>query len=258
MRWPRPRPRRDYGWACREGLSPSRDLHGRRLHPTRSSTTTRAGTHAVTGGYLVRDPGLPTLIGRYLYADSYDGGPLLLARLAGDDGRRAAALPRAQHLVSFGEDACGHVYVVSIDRGSVSGSRTARRAPACSSRRRRRCPRWPPGGGAVAGRVRPHRPARADPGRGQGPRRPPREAADRAHRERGLPRHDPRPPRRLDARPRPHLAPRAAAARSSASARRRRRSSASAARSAATSASRCACRSPRSTRPATPAAPRGG
>ena len=33
----------------------------------------RPRPHAVTGGYVVRDPGLPTLRGRYVYADYFDG-----------------------------------------------------------------------------------------------------------------------------------------------------------------------------------------
>ncbi len=205
-----------------------------------------AGTHAVTGGYVVRDPGLPTL-----------RRPLRLRRLL---RRRRSARSRSRRRARPTTAPTGLPTVREPRRPSArtpagtstscrstaaasSGSRTARPAPACSSRRRRRCP--PPAAGRRRrrpGRARPHLAARADPGRAQGPRRPPRDAADRAHRERGLPRHDPRPPRRLGARC--ARAPRsaAAAARSSGSARRRRRSSASAARSAATSASRCACR----------------
>ena len=33
----------------------------------------QAGPRAVTGGFVVRDPGLPSLFGRYVYADTYDG-----------------------------------------------------------------------------------------------------------------------------------------------------------------------------------------
>ena len=238
----------NFGWPCREGLSSHSGtcMAGALTDPVIDFP--RPDYTAVTGGVVVRDRGLPTLIGRYLYADYFKGVirsfKLGLPR-ASDD--RSAGLPSVPNLVNFGEDACGHVYVVSaggrisrLQDGAISAC-----APRAAGRHR-------------ADPRRSHRAARADPGRGQGPRRPPRAAADRAHRERGLPRHDPRPPRRLDAGPRPAPRSAAGAAPSSASARRRRRSSASAARSAATSTSRCACRSPRSTRPATPATPRGG
>jgi hypothetical protein len=68
----------------------------------------------------VRDPGLPTLLGRYVYADAYTGIIRSFApavpRATGD---RDEGLPTRPITVSFGEDACGHVYVVSIDTGSV-------------------------------------------------------------------------------------------------------------------------------------------
>ena len=75
---------------------------------------------AVTGGVVVRDPGLPTLVGRYLYADYYDGVVRSLALglpRATDD--RPAGLATVPNLGAFGEDACGHVYVVS-NNGTVS------------------------------------------------------------------------------------------------------------------------------------------
>ena len=228
--------------------SPGRQtLHASAPTTSRRSSTTHsaAGTRAITGGYVVRDPGLPTLLGRYLYADSCDGDVRSLVASRAADATTAGRACAAQHarLVRRGR-VRARLRGVARPRHASSGSRTARPAPACSSRRRRRCPRRgaaAPGGGGPAG-VRPHRAARADPGRAQGPRRAAARGRGSRSPRRGLPRDDPRPPRRLDARPRraPRSAP--AAARSSGSARRRRRSSASAARSAATSASRCACR----------------
>jgi glucose/arabinose dehydrogenase len=112
----------DYGWACKEGT-----LAGPKGCTVSSSYIapvldydSEAGTHAVTGGYLVRDPGLPTLRGRYVYADAYDGQVRSFS-LASPSPTDAAVTSLAVRdtLVSFGEDACGHVYVVSIDRGSV-------------------------------------------------------------------------------------------------------------------------------------------
>ena len=73
---------------------------------------------SVTGGYVVRDPGLPSLRGRYLYGDfcrsELHSLELSTPTASGDRGE-GLSVPR---LASFGEDACGHVYAASLD-GSV-------------------------------------------------------------------------------------------------------------------------------------------
>lgn len=68
---------------------------------------------SITGGYVVRDPGLPGLAGRYVYAD-YCAGKLRSIRLAKGRGTgdRAVGLSVPQP-TSFGEDGRGRVYVVS-------------------------------------------------------------------------------------------------------------------------------------------------
>jgi glucose/arabinose dehydrogenase len=73
---------------------------------------------AVTGGYVVRDPELPSLEGRYLYGD-FCKGQIRSFELRGarahDDRPIGVSVPR---LASFGEDASGHLYAVSLN-GSV-------------------------------------------------------------------------------------------------------------------------------------------
>ena len=73
---------------------------------------------AVTGGYVVRDPELPSLEGRYLYGD-FCRGQIRSFELRGgrarDDRPIGLTVPR---LDSFGEDAGGRLYAVSLD-GSV-------------------------------------------------------------------------------------------------------------------------------------------
>lgn len=73
------------------------------------------GWCSITGGYVVRDPAAPALAGRYLYGD-FCRGQIRSARLSGgrahDD--RSLGLPRVEQLSSFGEDARGRVYVVSL------------------------------------------------------------------------------------------------------------------------------------------------
>ena len=79
------------------------------------------GWCSITGGYVVRDPGLPALAGRYLYGD-FCKGELWSARLSGGAAtgdRRVAGLPVVEQLASFGQDSRGRIYVVSLT-GRVS------------------------------------------------------------------------------------------------------------------------------------------
>ena len=79
----------------------------------------RDGGCSVTGGYVVRDPGLRSLYGRYLYGD-YCAGQLRSFPAIKQPGEGPARGDRALGLEvpllsSFGEDAAGHVYAVSLD-----------------------------------------------------------------------------------------------------------------------------------------------
>jgi glucose/arabinose dehydrogenase len=73
------------------------------------------GWCSVTGGYVVRDRGLPALYGRYVYGD-YCEGSIRAAKLAVGSPVRdeVLGLPRVESLSSFGEDASGRVYVTSL------------------------------------------------------------------------------------------------------------------------------------------------
>jgi glucose/arabinose dehydrogenase len=81
--------------------------------------THAAGFCSITGGYIVRDPNVPSLNGRYVYSDFCDGR-IRSARLR--TGRvpqgRPLSLPRIGQVSSFGQDNSGRVYVVSLS-GSV-------------------------------------------------------------------------------------------------------------------------------------------
>ncbi len=76
----------------------------------------RGGGCSVTGGYVVRDRALDSLYGRYLYGD-YCAGQLRSfiadpAEPAADDRPLGLQIPQ---LSSFGEDAAGHLYAVSLE-----------------------------------------------------------------------------------------------------------------------------------------------
>ena len=73
------------------------------------------GNCSITGGYVVRDPGLPSLLGRYVYADFCRGQiRSLIPRLNRGRDDKALEVARQPQLSSFGEDAAGHVYVASL------------------------------------------------------------------------------------------------------------------------------------------------
>jgi glucose/arabinose dehydrogenase len=71
---------------------------------------------SVTGGYVVRDPSLPSLYGRYLYGDYCTGElrsfPAAPGKRATDDRALGLDVPS---LSSFGEDDAGHVYATSLE-----------------------------------------------------------------------------------------------------------------------------------------------
>jgi hypothetical protein len=69
----------------------------------------------VTGGVVVRDRHVSALYGRYIYGD-YCGGVLRSFRIR--NGRATGDRPmgpKVPSLSSFGEDARGRVYAVSLD-----------------------------------------------------------------------------------------------------------------------------------------------
>jgi glucose/arabinose dehydrogenase len=73
------------------------------------------GNCAVTGGYIVRDPELPSLNGRYIYGD-FGAGELRSFRPATPQARDDRSLGLdVPSLSSFGEDNAGHIYAVSLD-----------------------------------------------------------------------------------------------------------------------------------------------
>lgn len=76
------------------------------------------GWCSITGGVVVRDPQLPALQGRYVFGD-FCKGRILSARLSSGRARSVRATPlKVDSLSSFGEDASGRVYAVSLG-GSV-------------------------------------------------------------------------------------------------------------------------------------------
>jgi hypothetical protein len=108
---------RNYGWVRCEGDQPMCPAGTIRpaLNLPRSD-----GYHGVIGGFVVRDPALPSLLGRYVFGDLNKGTVMsaVVGAGGGSDLRAESGLP-VSNVSSFGEDGCGHVYVASLD-GPVS------------------------------------------------------------------------------------------------------------------------------------------
>ena len=107
----------NYGWPCFEGTargpsSPASCTSGAAA-PVLTKSHSGDGFCSITGGYVVRDPGLPTLVGRYLYGDFCASG-LRSVDLAAPESSDAAVGLSVSSLSSFGEDACGRILVVSL------------------------------------------------------------------------------------------------------------------------------------------------
>jgi glucose/arabinose dehydrogenase len=111
----------DEPYDCGELLCPNGDTPdpGGTLKPV--LTYTHGPRCAVIGGYVVRDPALPALRGRYLYSD-YCGGRIrsFVPRLSGatDDhslGLRIPPGPVGSLLTSFGTDTRDHIYVATTN-----------------------------------------------------------------------------------------------------------------------------------------------
>jgi hypothetical protein len=110
----------NYGWPCREGAQAYLSDPGCDGAVLADPVFDRAhvgGVCAITGGYVVRDPGLPSLLGRYLYGD-FCAPALRSVELAAPAGDAPIGVNVAG-LSSFGEDACGRIYTVSLN-GPVS------------------------------------------------------------------------------------------------------------------------------------------
>jgi glucose/arabinose dehydrogenase len=111
----------NFGWDALEGFAPYRDENsgtpdpGGTTKPIFAFPHSRGGSCSIIGGYVVGDRRLPSLRGRYVYADLCEGElRSLVPHLHGASGERKLGLSVASPS-SFGEDTRGRVYVVSLE-----------------------------------------------------------------------------------------------------------------------------------------------
>ncbi|MEA2124779.1 MAG: hypothetical protein QOI80_1561, partial [Solirubrobacteraceae bacterium] len=88
-------PGANWGWPCFEGLRPNRPCSAPgAVAPVIDFDHARDGVRAIAGGVVVRDPGLPTLAGRYLYGDlGYDRLHSVALAKRADRPERSLRLP---------------------------------------------------------------------------------------------------------------------------------------------------------------------
>ena len=115
----------NFGWNCFEGKhvfmgAPPSCTSSPPANPTPPVLEyphPSSGGAAVSGGYVIRDGALPSLLGRYIYADNFAGlsNELHTVQLSSGSSSGDSALGlSAANVVSFGEDACAHIYVATI------------------------------------------------------------------------------------------------------------------------------------------------
>ena len=71
------------------------------------------GACSVTGGYLYRGPGAPTLRGKYIFGDYCSGRVWALTRSADDQWQMDVLMDTGKQISSFGEDERGGLYMVT-------------------------------------------------------------------------------------------------------------------------------------------------
>jgi glucose/arabinose dehydrogenase len=109
----------NYGWRCYEGTIRTPGVtpceppgHVPPVH----ELTHDGGACSITGGVVVRDPGVPSLNGRYLYGDVCKPELRSLTLPSARDDRAETVLAVSQ-VVDIAEDACGRVLVSSLEGG---------------------------------------------------------------------------------------------------------------------------------------------
>jgi glucose/arabinose dehydrogenase len=105
----------NFGWSLFEGRSRYRSGSAPGHVPPVIDRTHDQGYCSITGGYVIRDRALGRgLYGRYVYGDLCDGRLRVAALRTGRARADRALGPRVSQLVSFGEDARGRLYAVSL------------------------------------------------------------------------------------------------------------------------------------------------
>jgi hypothetical protein len=108
----------NFGWNDFEGFAPFPGAHPPTANPTVKPIkvySISGAACAIVGGYVVRDPRLRPLLGRYVYGDFCTGKVRsLIPRLGGARKDRGTGI-RVRDLSSFGQSADGSLFATSLD-----------------------------------------------------------------------------------------------------------------------------------------------
>jgi glucose/arabinose dehydrogenase len=107
----------NFGWSAFEGERRfNEDQEAPDAVRPAHTYATEGDNCSVTGGYVVRDPRLPSLTGRYLYGDFCAGELRSFVPRPGQPagGDKPLGDLRVENLSSFGEDEAGQIYVTSL------------------------------------------------------------------------------------------------------------------------------------------------
>jgi glucose/arabinose dehydrogenase len=112
----------NFGWSRYEGrhvYDDSTALLGRGAHRLPVVEYPHSLGCSVTGGYVYRGKAVPAAVGRYFYGD-YCTGIVWSFKMSGGKARGLRREPfQMKGLSSFGEDADGELYLMSVDDGSL-------------------------------------------------------------------------------------------------------------------------------------------
>jgi glucose/arabinose dehydrogenase len=106
---------KNFGWSKFEGFHSYYGGSVKNYAPPVVERSHAEGNCSITGGYIVRDRGVPGLYGRYVYGD-YCKPELRWAKLRPGRATGGGTIGRSvPALSSFGEDARGRVYALSLN-----------------------------------------------------------------------------------------------------------------------------------------------
>jgi glucose/arabinose dehydrogenase len=106
----------NFGWRSWEGRRRNFDEPAPHAIFPVITHTHQAGFCSITGGFIARDRGVPGLYGRYVYGDYCESHLRVATLRAGRHVQsRTLSVPAVAGVASFGEDAAGRLYVVSVN-----------------------------------------------------------------------------------------------------------------------------------------------
>jgi glucose/arabinose dehydrogenase len=126
-------PGANFGWTCLEGTHAHDSCTAPGAIPPIYEYAHDATHCSISGGFVARDPTVPTLAGRYLFAD-YCGSAASALALPVTSPPDIGLLGSTRHIAGFGSDSDGHLYLTSLDGGvwRVTGTGAADKPPVAS------------------------------------------------------------------------------------------------------------------------------